>query len=61
MRVHVLGALPLVPGVATAADAGVPYALWRRSGGAQEPGADEWRRVMQDVAAQVWSALDGAD
>jgi hypothetical protein len=60
---RVLGALPLVPGVGAASDAGVPYALWRRgegriSGEGERRADAEWVDVMGRVAGSVWESLD---
>lgn len=52
----VLAELPLVPGVSTGGDHGMPYALV--GGGAEEgPGGEKWREGMKEVAEKVWQGL----
>ena len=50
-----LAKLPLVPGVSTSGDQGVPYTLWNR----QDDGVagTQWLESMEDVAKRVWKAL----
>lgn len=50
MGATVLGELPLVPGVSTGGDLGLPYALVSNL---QEAGATEWRKAMEEIAAVV--------
>ena len=51
-----LAELPLVPGVSTSGDQGVPYMLWNR----QDDGiaGERWLKSMEKVADRVWGALD---
>jgi len=51
-----LAELPLVPGVSTSGDQGVPYMLWNR----QDDGiaGERWLKSMENVADRVWGALD---
>lgn len=50
-----LAKLPLVPGVSTSGDQGVPYTLWNK----QDDGVAgaQWVESMDNVAARVWEAL----
>lgn len=50
-----LATLPLVPGVSTSGDQGVPYILWNK----QDDGVAgmQWLESMEDVAKQVWKVL----
>lgn len=50
-----LAELPLVPGVSTSGDQGVPYTLWNK----QDDGVAgvRWLESMEDVARRVWGAL----
>ena len=50
-----LAELPLVPGVSTSGDEGVPYMLWNR----QDDGiaGEHWLKSMENVADRVWEAL----
>lgn len=50
MGVTVLGELPLVPGVSTGSDRGLPYALVSNL---QEAGATEWKQSMEKIADVV--------
>ncbi|KAF7977554.1 hypothetical protein HWV62_3346 [Athelia sp. TMB] len=54
--VDVLGELPLVPGVSSGGDEGVPYALTSRTEKDGAGGA-EWRSTMDAIAARVWASL----
>jgi len=56
LDVNILGELPLVPGVSTGGDRGVPYALTKADNNAGG-GREEWLGVMEDVAASVWRSL----
>ena len=53
--IPVLAELPLVPGVSTSGDQGVPYTLWNRQDDGVAGG--RWLTSMEDVANQVWRAL----
>ena len=53
---HVLGQLPLVPGVSTSGDGGRPYALVG-GGAAEGKGAEMWKSEMGAVADAVWDTL----
>ncbi|KAI1797689.1 P-loop containing nucleoside triphosphate hydrolase protein [Ganoderma leucocontextum] len=57
--VGVLGELPLVPGVSHGGDHGVPYALYSPDNdkGVTDPGGEEWKDTMADVASKVWQFL----
>jgi len=50
-----LAELPLVPGVSTSGDQGVPYTLWNK----QDDGiaGEQWLKSMENVASRVWGAL----
>ena len=50
-----LAELPLVPGVSTSGDQGIPYTLWNK----QDDGiaGDQWLKSMENVASRVWGAL----
>jgi len=50
-----LAELPLVPGVSTSGDQGVPYALWNK----QDDGiaGELWLKSMENVADRVWGAM----
>jgi ATP-binding protein involved in chromosome partitioning len=50
-----LAELPLVPGVSTSGDQGVPYTLWnKRDDGVA---GERLLKSMEDVADRVWEAL----
>ena len=51
-----MGELPLVPGVSSGGDEGVPYALTSRTEKDGAGGA-EWKATMDAVAARVWASL----
>lgn len=58
---EVLDELPLVPGVSSAGDEGVPYMLLRgeeRGRVEVEAGGRQWRDCMDRVAARVWEKLN---
>lgn len=51
-----LAELPLVPGVSTSGDRGVPYTLWnKRDDGIA---GEEWLKSMESIANQMWGALN---
>jgi ATP-binding protein involved in chromosome partitioning len=56
---EILAELPLVPGVSTGGDAGMPYALAsqdrRKDDGV---GGVQWIEKMQDAARRVWKTID---
>lgn len=58
MGMEVLGELPLVPGVSSSGDAGVPYGLVtderRKHDGLA---GSQWRETMASVADKVWTNL----
>lgn len=57
LDVNILGELPLVSGVSTGGDRGVPYALIKADiipGG----GREQWLEVMDDVAMSVWQSIN---
>ncbi|KAI6026530.1 hypothetical protein PISMIDRAFT_284698 [Pisolithus microcarpus 441] len=60
LNVPVLGELPLVKGVSTGGDGGVPYILTASKEQADEDsaGGAVWRNVMQEMAGDVWRALE---
>lgn len=50
--------LPLVPGVSTGGDHGMPYALVGGGAKGEEgPGGEKWREGMKEVAERVWEDL----
>lgn len=53
--IPILAELPLVPGVSTSGDQGVPYALWNK----QDDGiaGEQWIKSMEKVSDRVWGAL----
>ncbi|EGN97157.1 hypothetical protein SERLA73DRAFT_183790 [Serpula lacrymans var. lacrymans S7.3] len=59
LEVDILGELPLVRGVSTGGDSGIPYSLVssRKAESEDAEGGEEWRRVMDDTAARVWGEL----
>ncbi|KAH7922730.1 P-loop containing nucleoside triphosphate hydrolase protein [Leucogyrophana mollusca] len=59
LGVDVLGELPLVKGVSSGGDNGIPYALSCSERQTKEDGAGGavWRNVMADAAAKVYDAL----
>ncbi|KAH7905722.1 P-loop containing nucleoside triphosphate hydrolase protein [Hygrophoropsis aurantiaca] len=59
LGVDVLGELPLVKGVSTGGDNGIPYALSCNDQQKEEDGAGGavWRNVMADAATKVYSKL----
>ena len=60
--IEILAELPLVPGVSSAGDAGVPYSLVssdRRQ--ADGLGGLEWNEKMIEVAAKTWEAISTDD
>lgn len=50
-----LATLPLVPGVSTSGDRGVPYTLWNQQGDGLA--GVQWLESMENIAKQVWEAL----
>ena len=46
----ILGELPLVAGVSSSSDKGVPYML-------ESEGNEEWQSTMKSIANAVWKAL----
>lgn len=54
MGVDVMGMLPLVAGVSTEGDRGVPYVISSENTDA----AREWKSVMKEVALEVWRRAD---
>lgn len=50
-----LAELPLVPGVSSSGDQGVPYTLWNK----QDDGVAgaQWLESMENLAKRVWAAL----
>lgn len=50
-----LAELPLVPGVSTSGDRGIPYTLWNK----QDDGVAgaQWLESMENAAKGVWAAL----
>lgn len=61
LNVPVLGELPLVKSVSRGGDGGVPYMLTASKEQADEDnaGGAVWRNVMQEMAENVWQALEG--
>jgi len=59
LGVDVLGELPLVQGVSSGGDQGVPYALVAEEKRKVQDGAGgiEWRATMENVADKVWRSL----
>jgi len=59
LRVDILGELPLVQGVSSSGDQGVPYALVGGEKKVAEDGAGgvEWSTSMEQVAEKVWKSL----
>ncbi|EIN05511.1 P-loop containing nucleoside triphosphate hydrolase protein [Punctularia strigosozonata HHB-11173 SS5] len=57
LGIPVLGEFPLVPGVSTSGDAGIPFELAHSA--SNEPGAKEWKGIMANVAGDVlrWIGL----
>ena len=53
--IPILAKFPLVPGVSTSGDQGVPYTLWNK----QDDGiaGEQWTKSMENVASRVWKAL----
>ncbi|KAG5649412.1 hypothetical protein H0H81_004026 [Sphagnurus paluster] len=60
LGIPVLAELPLVPGVSTAADAGVPYALVQQAKRQAEDGVGgaKWVQGMGEVGMQVWESVN---
>jgi ATP-binding protein involved in chromosome partitioning len=54
-----LGELPLVQGVSSGGDQGVPYALVvdEKTNLKDGAGGVEWKMTMESVASKVWSSL----
>ncbi|KAF5381636.1 hypothetical protein D9615_005546 [Tricholomella constricta] len=61
LGIPVLAELPLVPGVSSAGDAGVPYGLVERGQREREDGLGgvRWVEGMAGVARGVWEAIGG--
>lgn len=59
LGVDVLGELPLVPGVSSGGDQGVPYALVGDTEKQAQDGVGgaDWKATMESVAGKVWSSL----
>jgi ATP-binding protein involved in chromosome partitioning len=57
--VTVLGELPLVQGVSSGGDQGIPYALVADEKTKAQDGAGgiEWKMTMDSVANKVWTSL----
>lgn len=53
MGASVLGELPLVAGVSSEGDRGVPYMMSADVG----LGGEEWKNTMKDVARDVWRKI----
>ena len=56
LGIKVLGELPLVPGVSTSSDAGVPYCLGSKERDAGH-GGQQWRDTMGNIAEAVRKSL----
>lgn len=54
-EIPVLAELPLVPGVSTSGDRGVPYSLWNKKDDGMT--GEQWLRSMENVANRVWEAM----
>ena len=50
-----LAKLPVVPGVSTSGDQGVPYTLWNK--GDDGVAGVQWLESMENVAKKAWEAL----
>jgi len=59
LGVDILGELPLVPGVSSGGDHGVPYALIvdEKTNVKDGVGGVAWKTTMESVAGKVWSSL----
>lgn len=59
LGVPILGELPLVKGVSTGGDRGVPYALTANSQQLEVDGSGGavWRSMMEDAAGKVWESI----
>ena len=59
LGLSILGELPLVQGVSSGGDQGVPYALVMDKKTKMEDGVGgvEWKRSMESVASKVWTSL----
>lgn len=57
LGVDVLGELPLVQGVSSGGDHGVPYALVVDETNKDGVGGLEWKKTMDSVAGKVWNLL----
>jgi len=59
LGLSVLGELPLVQGVSSGGDRGVPYALVvnEKMNTLDGTGGAEWKSTMENVASRVWSLL----
>ncbi|KAL6304486.1 P-loop containing nucleoside triphosphate hydrolase protein [Sparassis latifolia] len=56
LGVDVLGELPLVPGVSSGGDKGIPYAL-ASADAVPDGGREQWLATMDDIASRVWQSL----
>jgi len=59
LKLSVLGELPLVQGVSSGGDQGVPYALVvnEKMDTLDGAGGTEWKSTLESVASRVWSLL----
>ncbi|KAH0828609.1 P-loop containing nucleoside triphosphate hydrolase protein [Lanmaoa asiatica] len=59
LGVPILGELPLVKGVSTGGDRGVPYSLTASSQQTEGDGSGGgvWKSVMEDIAGSVWDSI----
>lgn len=53
--IPILAELPLVPGVSTSGDRGVPYTLWNKKD--DGTAGEQYLQSMESVAKKVWEAL----
>ncbi|TFY82244.1 hypothetical protein EWM64_g1765 [Hericium alpestre] len=61
LGVPVLGELPLVSGVSTGGDAGLPYGLVSDTGLQKTDGAGglKWKETMKGIADKIWGSFAG--